>query len=69
MIKFYTIGCPKCNVLESIIKQKQLDCEIISDEAKVLDVADKYNTMSAPFAVIDNEFFDSNKLEKYILEQ
>lgn len=33
--KLYTIGCPKCKVLEKKIAQAGLDCKVITDRKEI----------------------------------
>lgn len=37
-MKLYTIHCPKCRVLETKLKQKNIEYEEISDEKKLLEL-------------------------------
>lgn len=35
-IIFYTIGCPKCNILESKLKEKNINFTTVSDEKELI---------------------------------
>lgn len=66
MIKFYSSGCPKCLVLESLMKKKSIEFDLINDEDIYLDIADKNKIMSMPFAEVNGEILDTKKLQNYI---
>ena len=38
MIKLYTIDCPKCKVLETKLKSKNIDFEIVKDVSIMKDL-------------------------------
>ena len=63
---FYTIHCPKCNVLQDLMKQKNMEFQVIDDEKTVMEVADKYKIRSAPFAEIDGKIYSTKELQDYI---
>ena len=35
MIKLYTIGCPRCNILEKKLKLANINFEIVTDEIEM----------------------------------
>lgn len=50
-VVLYTTGCPKCKVLETKLKQKGIEFEIVDD----LDVMNKKGFMEVPKLVIDDK--------------
>ena len=50
----YTTHCPKCKVLETKLKQKAIDFEIIDDENAMIDKG----FMSAPMLEVDEKVMD-----------
>ena len=67
MIKFYSSHCPKCIILENLMKQKGIEYETITDENIYLKVADEHNIMSMPFAEINNQIYNTQQLQEYIM--
>ena len=61
----YSIGCPKCEVLEKKLKQNNIDFDIVSSkeeilslgitEVPVLKVEDKYLSFSDAIKFINNQ--------------
>ena len=66
MIKFYSTGCPQCNQIKMMMDSKEIEYEYITDIEIIMEVADKYNIMSAPFAEVFDEIMITPKLTKYI---
>ena len=66
---FFTLHCPKCNVLQTLMTQKNIVFNVVDDKDTVLAEADKYNIRSAPFALINGECYDTKKLQEWIKEQ
>ena len=54
MLKLYSTNCPKCKVLETKLKQKNIDYEICTDIEKMKSL----KIMSAPILEMD----DGNRL-------
>ena len=58
MFTVYSTNCPKCKVLLTKIKQKNLelhkDFKLVEDNDEILNVAKEHNIQSAPF-IIDGE--------------
>ena len=69
VIEFYTIHCPKCNVLQTLMTNKNIAFNVIDDRNVVMSVANSHNTNDAPFAVIDGQFYDTKQLQEWIKEQ
>ena len=55
MLKLYSTNCPKCKVLETKLKQKNIDYEVCTD----IDVMKSLKIMSAP--ILETE--DGNRLD------
>lgn len=68
MIKFYSSHCPKCIVLENLMKQKGIEYEYIDDEKIYMPLAKENKILSMPFAEINGEIINSKELQKYIME-
>lgn len=69
VIKYYTIHCPKCKVLQILMDKKNIEFEVIDDKDVVTSVAEENNVKSAPFALIDGVCYDTKKLQEWIKEQ
>ena len=66
MIKFYSTGCPQCNQIKTMMDNKGIEYEYITDMDTIMDVADKHNIMSAPFAEVFDKIMTAPKLTKYL---
>ena len=67
MIKFYTIECPRCIVLEKKMKNKGIEFEKITDFNKYDFVKNGYHTM--PLLDIDGTIYTYEQAVKYINEK
>lgn len=67
MIKFYTSHCPKCKVLKKLMDDKKIEYEEIDDENIYLEIADKNNIISMPFAEIDERVVNTKELQNFIM--
>lgn len=65
VIRCYSIGCPRCNVLEKKLKQKNINFELISDR----DVMEKLDITDVPVLEVDGVFLDFKKAVDWIGEQ
>jgi glutaredoxin len=65
VIKCYSIGCPRCVVLEKKLKQKGIDFELVSDKS----VMEAKGFQSAPMLEVNGKVFDFNEAVKWIGEQ
>lgn len=61
-MKFYTIGCPACNVLESKLKSKGIEYEKIESEDAIRDLGFD----SAPLLEVDGRIMDFAESIKYL---
>lgn len=66
MIKFYSTGCPQCNQIKAMMDSKGINYEYVTNMDLIMEVADKHNIMSAPFAEVYDEIMTAQKLTKYI---
>ena len=67
MIKFYTSHCPKCKVLKKLMDDKKIEYEEIDDENIYLEIADKNNIISMPFAEINERVVNTKELQNFIM--
>ena len=67
MIKFYTYHCPKCKVLKKLMDDKKIEYEEIDDEDIYLEIADKNNIISMPFAEINGRVVNTKELQNFIM--
>jgi len=67
MIKFYTSHCPKCKVLKKLMDDKKIEYKEIDDENIYLEIAEKNNIISMPFAEIDERVVNTKELQNYIM--
>lgn len=64
-VKCYSIGCPRCNVLEKKLQQKNINFELISDR----DIMEKLDLTDMPVLEVDGVFLDFKKAVDWIGEQ
>ena len=62
MIKLYTIGCPKCKVLELKLKQKNVEYETIED----MDIMKEKGFMSLPVLEVGGNFYNFSDAIKFL---
>lgn len=58
----YTIGCPKCQVLEKKLKQKQIPFQTCDD----LEIMREKGFKMAPMMEVDGKVYDFNAALKYL---
>lgn len=68
-ITFYSLHCPKCKVLEKLMKEKNIEYTLVDSEDIVLKVADENNIVGMPFADIDGQIFNTKQLQNFINER
>ena len=68
MITLYSTHCPKCQVLEQKLKQKNIEFDVVDDTDKVVEYGIEHNIKSAPILDIDGESLDFTKALKFIAE-
>lgn len=62
MVKFYTIGCPMCNVLESKLKSAGIEYEKIESEDAIRDLG----FTTAPLLEVNGQVMDFSKAIAYL---
>lgn len=67
-MKLYSTHCPRCLMVETILKQHDVPYELITDEDEIMKVADNNHIMGAPFAEIDGKIYNPSQLTKYLQE-
>ena len=66
MVKLYSTNCPKCKVLETKLKQQNIDFELVTD-FNVAEMRSK-GFFSAPILEVDGEFMDFNHAVTHITD-
>ena len=61
----YSTNCPKCNVLESKLKSKNIEFEICTD----VDLMLSKGIQQAPYLEVDDELMDFSKAIKWVNEK
>jgi len=64
-IILYSTNCPKCNVLEVKLNQKNIAHEVCTD----IDIMESKGMMSAPALEIDGELMDFGAAIKWVNSQ
>ena len=62
MVKLYTTGCPKCKVLETKLKHKNIDFETITD----ISVMEQKGFMEAPNLEVDDIVYPFEEAVKWV---
>lgn len=63
-VKLYTTHCPRCNVLEKKLNQKNINFEVITD-FDINEMIEKGFSV-APILSVDNELMDFSKANTWI---
>ena len=66
MIKLYTIGCGRCNVLEKKLNMKGIEFDLIDDNDKVIKAGEEYGISTAPILVVDDNVMTFEQANKWI---
>ena len=61
-IVLYSTGCPRCNVLETKLKNKGIDFEEVNDEDIVINKG--FDTV--PILEVDGNYMDFGKANEFI---
>jgi glutaredoxin-related protein len=64
-IILYSTNCPKCNVLEKKLQNKNINFEICND----VDLMLSKGIQQAPYLEVDNELMDFSKAVKWVNEK
>lgn len=65
-ITLYSSHCPKCDMIEKILKEKGIDFNLVDNESIYLPLADQNGIDSMPFADINGKILDIKDLQEYI---
>lgn len=65
IVTLFSTHCPKCRVLETKLKQKNIEFSTIDNVDEMLSKGIK----SAPYLEVDNELMDFNTAVKWVNEQ
>lgn len=66
MITLYTTHCPKCNILQQKLDQKQIEYEIVDNEETVVEYGKSIGILSTPILDVDGMNFDFNNALKWL---
>lgn len=69
MVKFYTIHCDACDILQSKLDSKNIKYDLVDDTDTVIAVAEKSNITSAPILEVDGVVMDYRTALKWVKEQ
>ena len=67
-IKLYSTNCPKCKVVETKLKQMNIEFVLETDVDTVVSVGREKGIMSAPILQVDDAFMDFTTAIKYLKE-
>lgn len=65
MITLYHTGCPKCRIIESKLKQKEVEYQECTD----IDIMVGRGILSVPYLEVDGELFDFMAATKWLNER
>lgn len=54
MLKLYSTGCPTCNSIKKLLKDKNVGYEEITDNDEIMAMADRFQIDNVPFAITDS---------------
>ena len=63
-VTLYSTGCPKCNVLEKKLAEKNIDFEVVSD----VDIMQNKGFMTMPMLEVDGKTMDFGSSVRWINE-
>lgn len=69
MIKLYTINCPNCKALESMLDKKGVEYEKIEDKDEIVEKGREVHILSAPFLEVDGEYLKFVDAMKWVSKQ
>lgn len=53
----YTTHCPNCQAIESMLKKKNLEFDIVDDKDEIVEVGRANKILSAPILEVDGKFY------------
>ena len=65
-IVLYSSHCPKCDMIEKILKEKGINFDVVYDENVYLPLAEENNIDSMPFANVNGKVLNTKELQEYI---
>lgn len=65
-IVLYSSHCPKCDMIEKILKEKGINFDVVDDENFYLPLAEENNIDSMPFADVNGKILNTKELQEYI---
>lgn len=68
-ITYYSIHCPRCNVIENILSEKKIKFKFVDDNDEIIKIADEHNFEFAPFAIIDGVWYDTKMLQEWVKDK
>lgn len=68
MIKMYSTGCPKCNVLKKKLDTKGVEYEIITDINTIQKVGEENNINTLPILEVNGNVMDFKGAVKWLEE-
>ena len=69
MVTLYSTNCPKCRVLETKLKQLNIDFTVETDADTVTNVGRSQGILSAPILKVGDEYFDFSNAIKYLKDR
>lgn len=61
-VVFYTIGCPRCVMLQKLLDQKQIDYQMCND----VEEMNRLGLLSAPALMVDGQLMTYEKAMQWI---
>lgn len=65
-ITLFSNHCPKCKVLEKLMRDKNIEFTLVDSEELVFKVADENNINSMPFAEVNGNILTTKELQDFI---
>ena len=65
MVILYSTGCPKCKVLESKLRNKGIEFEIVTD----VEIMENKGFLMVPMLEVDEEIYDYNEALQWVNKQ
>lgn len=65
MITLYTTGCPKCNILKTKLKQKNIEYQEFTDENEMIKMGFK----TVPYLDVDGKLMNFSEANNWVNKQ
>jgi glutaredoxin len=65
----YTIGCPKCKVLEAKLTKAAIDFKTVTNEEIIGDICNKNGISGLPVLQVDDKIYNFTSAVKWVGEQ